>query len=266
MGMALPAPWVSGNKRITDITNIPYLEGVQVEEVYRYLAPYKVYIENDVNVIALLESDRGAARNFNNSLYVTVSTGISSGIIINNRIFHGAHGYAGEIGSMIISKAEDGKLCNTLEEACSGMFLDEKSHELYGDGSNARKLFLQYEAGEQSAAEVVKDWVENLTNGLAAAIQMVDPEIVILGGSVVLQHKWVIDALREKVSRKVLGNLSGKIEMVEAGFGLEAGLLGAGYYALQQKQVGEQNGGSTMSRYMPRVSQNQELRASGIRA
>lgn len=42
LGMALPAPWASGNKQITDITNIPYLEGMQVEEVYRYLSPYKV--------------------------------------------------------------------------------------------------------------------------------------------------------------------------------------------------------------------------------
>lgn len=236
LGMALPAPWSDRNAVVTDITNVPCLEGLLVETICRRLEGYEISIENDVNVIALLESDRGAAREFKNSLYVTVSTGISSGIIINNKIYHGAHGYAGEIGSIIISRSRDGIFYNTLEEECSGMSLDEKSLSLYGRGSNARQLFVRYEDGDSRAAEIVTDWVDALTTGLTSVIQTMDPEIVVLGGSVVLKHKWVIDTLRQEVAKKVLGQLAGEIRFTEARFGLEAGLLGAGYYALSQKK------------------------------
>ena len=118
------------------------------------------------------------------------------------------------------------------------MSLDEKSLSLYGDGSNARKLFVRYEDGDRRAAEIVADWIDALTTGLTSVIQIMDPEIVVLGGSVVLKHKWVIDTLRQEVAKKVLGQLADEIRFTGASFGLEAGLLGAGYYALSQRREG----------------------------
>lgn len=236
IGIVMPAPWTRDKKEITDITNIPCLENLKVEEIRKYFKDYSVYIENDVNVIALLESNCGAAKKYSNSLYITVSTGIGSGVIINNEIYHGAHGYAGEIGSVIVSKSFDGFSYNTLEDKCSGKALEEKSLELFGDGSDAKVLFCQYENGDKEATKVVENWIDELTSGLASVIQMFDPEVIVLGGPVVLKHNWVIDTLKHEIAKKVLGKLAREIKLVSAEFGLEAGLIGAGYYALQQEK------------------------------
>lgn len=63
IGMVIPAPWMKGKKVITDITNIPSLEGLEVDRILTCFKDYQVYLENDVNVIALLESDCGASKN-----------------------------------------------------------------------------------------------------------------------------------------------------------------------------------------------------------
>lgn len=237
IGIVLPAPWTSKKEIITDATNVPYLENLPVVNLKNAFSDFSVYFENDVNVIALLESDFGAAKNSKHSVYITISTGIGSGVIINNQIYHGANGYAGEMGSIIISDKDctkENPLLGSLEEVCSGKALEQKSISLYGKGATARQLFLYYEEGEPKAQKIVNEWFDHLTRGLAAVIQMMDPNIVVLGGPVVLNHKWIIERLRKEISKKILGQLAAKTKIVAAEFGIEAGIIGAGYYALQR--------------------------------
>ncbi len=239
VGIVIPAPWTKDEKVITDVTNIPYLEGIEVDRILTYFKEYKVYLENDVNVIALLESDYGAAKNYDNSIYITVSTGIGSGIIIDNKIFHGANGYAGEIGNVVISKTSKEYLQNTLEAKCSGKALDDESVRLYGDKGNARELFQRYENGEEKAKKVIEVWIEDLTSGLASVIQMLDPGVIVLGGPVVLNHSWVIERLRVATKEKLSGKLAERMVMVIAEYGIEAGIIGAGYYAKCKQREGK---------------------------
>lgn len=236
IGMAIPAPWTKDTKVITDVTNIPCLEELEVDRVLTYFKEYKVYLENDVNVIALLESECGAAINYDNSIYITVSTGIGSGIIINNQIYHGAHGYAGEIGSVIISKSSRESWQNTLEANCSGKALDYESVRLFGENGNTKDLFLRYENKEVEAKAVIEGWIGDLTSGLASVIQVLDPGIIVFGGPIVLNHSWVIETLKTVIGQKLLGKLSEKIEMVIAEYGTDAGLIGAGYYAMMKSK------------------------------
>lgn len=239
VGIVLPAPWTSKKMMITDSTNVPYLENLPVENIKKAFSEYEIFLENDVNVIALLESDYGAARSSKHSVYITISTGIGSGVIINNQIYHGANGYAGEMGSIIISDKDctkENPLQGSLEEVCSGKALEQKSIALYGNHATARQLFLHYEEGEQKAVEIVNEWFDHLTRGLAAVIQMMDPDIVVLGGPVVLNHKWIIQRIKVEISKKVLGQLAAKTKIVAAEFGIEAGIIGAGYYALQKTE------------------------------
>lgn len=151
IGIVLPAPWTSEKEMITDATNVPYLENLSVKDLKKTFIGYQVYLENDVNVIALLESDFGAAKSSKHSIYITVSTGIGSGVIINNQIYHGANGYAGEIGSIIVSDnkcTKEDPLQGSLEEICSGKALEKKSIELYGKDATVRQLFVYCQEGE----------------------------------------------------------------------------------------------------------------------
>lgn len=230
LGIVFPAPWTSRKSRITDMTNIPYLENMEIKEIQEHFPEYTVYLENDVNVIALLESDKGASRDARHSVYITVSTGIGSGVIIDKKIYHGANGYAGEIGSIIISEQNQG----TLEGLCSGKALENESKRLFGQKSTAKKFFASYEEGEERSIEVFNGWKEGLARGIAAVVQMLNPEIIVLGGPVILNHGWLIEELKEEICKNVMGELADAIILKEAEFGTDAGIIGAGYYALKQ--------------------------------
>lgn len=65
-------------------------------------------------------------------------------------------------------------------------------------------------------------------------IQMMDPEVIVLGGPILLNHKWIIEQIKKKIPNKVLGQLAEKTKIAAAEFGTEAGIIGSGYYALKQ--------------------------------
>ncbi|MGL4336922.1 MAG: ROK family protein, partial [Turicibacter sp.] len=216
IGLVLPAPWHKEMDKIVDITNVPCLEEVKVEQIKQYFPKYRVYLENDVNVIALLESDCGAAKHARHSLYVTVSTGIGSGVIMNHHIYHGANGYAGEIGGLIISDeiTKDGLV--TLEERCSGKALALYSQRLYGADATPELLFKKYQEGCEEAVHVLSIWLDELAKGLVNVVQVNDPEVIVLGGPVILNNDWLIEKLEMKMKQKLFGQLSQKLNMTVA--------------------------------------------------
>lgn len=228
IGIAFPAPFRKGQEILDDITNITYLEGLTIGEIKNLLPGYAIYLDNDVNVIALLEAHAGAAARTEHSVYITVSTGIGSGAVIDGEIYHGARGYAGEIGSMYLSFDAP----YPFEAHCSGKALDKAAREFYGADASAADLFAAYEKKEQTACDYLAVWVKNLARGFAAVQQMMDPEVIVLGGPVVLSNPWVLSAVEEQMKEMVMGRLRETLTLKKAKFGLEAGVIGAGYLAL----------------------------------
>lgn len=234
IGMALPVPWKDGMEKFSDATNLPFLESTSVNEIKAYFSEYELYFENDVNVIALLESGFGASKNYKHSIYITVSTGIGSGMVLNNSIFHGTNGYAGEIGSMIISDINKNHFSlynGTLESLCSGKSLEEESIKLYGKGATAKLLFEQYLNGDVNAFDVVEAWVDYFSSAIASLMQTIDPEVFVLGGSVIYHNQWLIEKVIERTQNKVFNQLKDKVKIVISKFGPDAGMIGAGFIA-----------------------------------
>lgn len=237
IGMALPVPWTDSMEKISDATNLPFLEDVSVNEIKSFFPEYELYFENDVNVITLLESDYGASQNFNHSIYITVSTGIGSGMILNNSIFRGKHGYAGEIGSMIISDENKNHFSlynGTLESLCSGTALGEESVNLYGEGATAKFLFDQYQNGDVNAIGVVEAWINYFSSAIASLMQIIDPEVFVLGGAVIYHNQWLIEEIIKSTKNKVFKQLKDKVNIVISQFGPDAGVIGAGYIAIKK--------------------------------
>lgn len=236
IGFALPAPWNEGMEKFSDSTNLPLLENVNVDEIKASFSDYELYFENDVNVIAILESDFGAAKGIRNSIYITVSTGIGGGLIINNMIYRGTHGYAGEVGSMIISDENKNHFTlynGTLESLCSGKALEEESIKLFGKGATAKLLFEHFHDGNPDAIKVVEAWVDYFSSAIASLMQIVDPEIFVLGGAVILHNQWLVEELINSTRNKVFEQLKDKVNLVISEFGLDAGMIGAGYHSVK---------------------------------
>jgi glucokinase len=234
IGIALPVPWKYGTEYLVDATNIPYMENLPIRAIQSYFPDYEVYLENDVNVIALLEAEHGASKGCSHSMYITVSTGIGSGIVVHNEIFHGAHGYAGEIGNMFVSDRNhlhSSLYVGTLESLCSGKALDDESKRLYGQDAMTQTLFERYHQHDNQAAEVIELWVEHFSRALASLMQTIDPDMFVLGGAVIDNNKWLIERVKENAKSKVLAKLKTGIRIASPAFGPDAGMIGAAYNA-----------------------------------
>ncbi|MDQ6421474.1 ROK family protein [Paenibacillus sp. LHD-117] len=232
IGMALPAPWKDGMERIMDITNIPCLENMRMADVAHYFPDYTLYFENDVNAAALLEAEHGSSRLHPTSMYITVSTGIGGGIVVNGRIHQGSHGYAGEIGGMIMARREGTSgAYETLESLCSGMALEETSKRCYGPQAAAVTLFDKYEQNDAQAISAVNQWVEHFSDAIATLKQTLDPGVFVVGGAVIEHNQWLLELAAERARDKVLEQLKDKIHVTLPTFGPDAGLIGAAYLA-----------------------------------
>ena len=230
IGIVLPVPWKSQQRIFVDVANIPYLENFPISEFEKIFDGYKLHFENDVNVVSLLESEMGSAKDYDNSLYVTVSTGVGSGVIINNKIYNGANGYAGEIGTVPVHHPTGG--VTWLEHLCSGDALHKESVRLFGEEGTAQILFEEYHKQHPGAVKVITEWKEWLSTGLATLSLIVDPGIIVLGGAVTIHQPWIVPLLLEATREKVFPQMANKIKMKISEFGLDVGLVAAGHYGL----------------------------------
>jgi glucokinase len=230
IGFVLPTPWKEERDIIGDITNIPYLKGEKYSDIAKALPEYQVYFENDVNVISLLETHYGIAKEAENVIYITVSTGIGSGLVLKNRIYGGTIGYAGEVGYMPMYSKEQELVI--FQDLCSGTTLMEKSKILYGESATASYLMEQYLQGETRAVEEIGKWLDYFTTGLVTIQMVIDPDIIVLGGPVIVENLWLVPKILEGAKRKSLPGIAENIKVQVVEFGLDAGLIGAGYYGI----------------------------------
>ncbi|MEF7564062.1 ROK family protein [Bacillus infantis] len=236
IGIALPVPWNEQTQVIKDADNIPVLDGIRIEYIQSCFPGLEVYFDNDVNAAGLLEAEQGAAAGKSYSLYMTVSTGIGMSVYYNGQMIRGDNGYAGEAGRMIIGQAseEEGTKEMTLESLCSGRALDARSKLIYGESADAEYLFEKFKDKEEIAVKVIKEWIEHFSRAVASIIQLMDPGAFVLGGAVICCNPWLIDEINHKMKEKLYANLRGKIKLGICEFGGEAGVIGAGYMALNQ--------------------------------
>jgi glucokinase len=207
----------------------------------RFDVPVK--LENDANAAAIGEYIYGAGRGYRNIFYLTVSTGIGGGLIIDGNLYHGISTAAGEIGHTIIQP--DGILCNCgsrgcLETISAGVHIARRARErlekgetsiLSGMMSNPDSITARtvVDAARQRDPLATAIWDETchfLAIGIANVITLVAPEIVIVGGGVAAAGDLLFVQLRERVPRFVSMVPADEINIIPAQLGTESGLYG----------------------------------------
>lgn len=174
-------------------------------------------LDNDANVGALGEALCGAGRDARPLFYMTLSTGIGSGIILEgDKIFRGADSYAGEIGHLTIRPRGPDCLCGAhgcFERLCGGLWL-ERDH-----GRPARELLMN--------PFFVERYVVDLALGLKAAIMLLNPARVVIGGGIAKAGDALFVPLRAELRRQITGWSRARIDVVPAGLGDDSVLYGA---------------------------------------
>jgi len=236
IGMVIPTPWKDDMTHFQDATNVPFLEEVAIEHVKNHFLKHHIFFENDVNVIALLESEMDERKAYDSLMYITVSTGIGSGIVAGGKLWQGAQGYAGEVGNMIVSeKNED--LVIVLEDVCSGLALDVAAKTLYGSHATAESLFEAYQQNDERAIDTIESWIETFSDAMASLMHVINPEIFILGGSVINNNRWLIKEVINKTKPKLFENLREHLNIELSHYGEDSGILGGAQLCFSQKII-----------------------------
>jgi glucokinase len=194
--------------------HVPGWENVPLREILEAEFGVPASIDNDANVAALGEHHFGAGRGYDSLLYITVSTGVGGGWILNGEIWHGAEGMAGEIGHTVVDP--DGPPCTCgkrgcLERLASGLYIAQRARDwldrqpgrgqvlraLIGDDLEAVTARLVSQAaaqGDDLAWEALEISAWALGIGIGNAANLVNPERFILGGGVTKagQRYWEV--------------------------------------------------------------------------
>jgi glucokinase len=173
-------------------------------------------IDNDANAGALGEGLYGAGYGYRPLFYLTLSTGIGGGLVVNDSVYRGADSYAGEIGHLTIRPDGPKCLCGShgcLERMCCGLWL-ERDH-----GKPASELFLD--------PEFVERYVVDLALGLKAAIMLLNPARIVIGGGISKARDRLFVPLQAELRRQITGWSRARIDVVPAGLGEDSVLWGA---------------------------------------
>jgi glucokinase len=181
------------------------------------IAGVRPVMDNDANAGALGEALYGAGRGYRPLFYMTLSTGIGGGIVLaDGSVYRGADSYAGEIGHLTVRP--DGPLClcgayGCLERLCCGLWL-EKDH-----GRSARELM--------EDAAFVSAYVVDLARGLKAAIMLLNPARIVIGGGIAKAGDSLFVPLREELHHQITAWSQARVDVVPAVLTDDSVLYGA---------------------------------------
>jgi len=251
IGMASPGPLDPYSGVILSTPNIPeWVEFPLTEKLSSHFG-VPAYLDNDANLAALGEWKFGAGRGHHDVLYLTISTGIGGGVIIDNRLLHGYHGLAAELGHVTVLAG--GPVCSCgfeghIEALASGpsivryvteMLESGATSELRGvDALDAGKVAEAARQGDILAKSAYARAGEYLGIAVASFLHTFDPSIVIFGGGVSQSGPLLFEPFEESLKKHVLNpRYLENLTITTAALGDDAGLLGA--LALAQSKQSE---------------------------
>ncbi len=234
-GVACPGPLDIKNGKIVHIATMGF-RNVPIKAMLEEALALPVFLENDANCAALAESVIGVGKGADPLVYVTVSTGVGCGIVVDGKILSGAYSSAGEIGHLTVEP--NGRQCKCGKKGClelysSGTAIAATGTEVRGITTNTKEVFDLARGGDAAMKKVVDDSADKLGLALSCVYHLIDPEIIVLGGSVTKDYNDFADALNDALTRytQPVENRGFDIRISE--FDGEQVLLGALIYAKQ---------------------------------
>jgi len=225
--------------------NLPQMVNVNLKKWLSNRFDYPIHVDNDANLMALAEHRFGAAKGFKDALCLTLGTGIGGGIILNNELFHGSNFAGAEFGHMSICYS--GRKCNCGGIGCLEMYasapamvkdtkwllrMNRKSiiYGLIGGDSDKLTTEVIFEAerkGDTLALNVINQVCAYLGSGIASAVNLLNPQIVVIGGGVSEGGNKFIQRIEKEVKRRAFPSATKNLKIVKAKLGNDAGFIGA---------------------------------------
>jgi glucokinase-like ROK family protein len=229
-GMGLPGPIEQVEGTVGSSAILPGWIGMTAAAEMRRRLDIPVMVDNDANLGALAEAAFGAGRDAGDLIYLKVSSGIGAGLILNGRLYRGSAGLAGELGHVLVDP--DGIVCRCGNRGCletvaaTGALVDllRRSH---GDDLTVEAMLEAARTGDLGCRRVIHDAGRALGQVVATLLNVLNPELLVVGGDLAGAGDLLLDGMRESVSRAALPEAARRAEVVAGVLGERAQVLGA---------------------------------------
>ena len=249
IGLAIPGLLDRAKGRVIHTPNLGF-ENFPLVEKLKKVFPVPIFLENDVNAGVYGEFISGAAKGFNSVLGVFPGTGIGGGLILNGKLHRGASGNAGEFGHMTIQL--EGPSCgcgekghvegmasrSAMSREAAGLIASGAINGALGEyGSNVKDLSSKFFAEglklrNPQVVSIIDRAADHLGVALAGAINLLDPELVVLGGGLVEKlGDYYIKAVEKSLRSRAMPFIVKTTKVRGAQLGDDAGVLGAAFLA-----------------------------------
>ncbi|MBC7364917.1 MAG: ROK family protein, partial [Candidatus Aminicenantes bacterium] len=187
IGLGVPSVVDPASGTIYDVQNIPAWKEVPLKTILEAEYRLPVYVDNDANCFAVGEKYFGLGKPYRNLVGLIVGTGLGAGIIANGHLYSGTSCGAGEFGMLPY-------LDSNFERYASGQFF------LKSYGRSGKEFYELARAGDTEAKKIFEEFGRHLGEAIKAIMYAVDPEAIILGGSVSRAYEFFKDSMFEAIS------------------------------------------------------------------
>lgn len=243
VGLAVPGSIDAARGILRFSPNLPGWRDVPVAALAAEILDAPVALEHDVRMAAFGESRRGAGVGAASFVCVTIGTGIGAALVIEGHLYRGATDAAGEIGHMPI--VADGERCGCgrrgcLETVASGRAIAARVRAIEGraqdDSMTAQDVFRAAAAGDPACVGVVADALAALGAGLTVLVNVLNPDVIAIGGGVASSGAALFDPLRAIVRASAWPPAAEVARIVPAALGTRAGAIGVALFAAEVRR------------------------------
>lgn len=229
VGVAVCAPVDSATGRIVSVGVLRGWDGISVTEVLGSRLGVPVYVDNDANLGALAELRHGAARGRRHVVYLKVSHGVGAGLIVDGRLVHGRGGAAGEFGHITVD--ENGPICRCGNRGCLDAVIGAPALLQMLESSHGhltlQDVVARAKEGDPGCRRVISDAGRLLAVAAADTCNLLDPELVVVGGRLAEAGPTLLDTFRSVLAQRTLPSTGGPVEVVVTELGISAEVRGA---------------------------------------
>lgn len=232
------------------LVNISGWENVNLKKILQDTLKIPIFIDNDVNVMALAELYLGRAKGMKNVVCLTLGTGVGGGLILEGKLYRGATFSAGEIGHIPLN--ETGPTCNCggiacLERYVGNQYIVDKTIEMIkrrkdktmildlieNDFSklNPEVLSVALKKNDPLAKEIWEEVGKKIGIALSGVVNLLNPELIVVGGGMSKVGKFLFKSIEETVKERAMCVPSKQVKVVSAKLKENAGIIGAGILA-----------------------------------
>ena len=247
LGAVVPGSIDASGETVLDAHNLDFHDVPLRRLLQEQFPGIPVYIANDANGAALAELYKGAFVGCKTGVLLTLGTGLGGGIILNGKMFNGGMNHGVELGHAYLVDGGEPCTCGNhgcMEAYCAASALTREGRRAMQahpesmlaekTGSDPAKITPKLvtdcaKAGDPAATAVFDDYIEHLSSACASIYNILDPEVLALGGGLSAAGPFLFDPLQDKVSKKCFYSTRGKL--VPAVLGNEAGMIGAALLA-----------------------------------